>query len=173
MLSVPSQAELTIAENDSPYGELEITSSKTQTGSTAVEEHVGTVEATVKRTKGNYGRITVDYQTVPVTATAASGDQAKFVGLQKLKTVGARSWHVFTAYGDLYVALASDNRTGPLPEGVGDTAVGGVYGSTLFRWQGVLVPVQVGLAVPLCANSGKGVGWVMPTCRSEVWRQHI
>ena len=143
ILSTPSEAHLTIVENDSPYGELEIASSQTLSGNVDVEENVGVVEAKVTRKKGNYGRITVDYKSVAQTASAASGNESYFETFQKLRTSDAHSWRVFSAYGDTYVVLASTNMTGILPAGVGGASLDGYHGSTLFRWQGVLVAVQV------------------------------
>ena len=66
-----------------------------------------------------------------------------------MKTMGAYSWHTFSAFGDQFVLLASNNRTGALPEGVDDGTVSEYLGSALFRWQGVLVPLQVCKSTPL------------------------
>ena len=108
-----------------------------------VEEDQGIVKVKVIRNKGDFGRITLDYKTISQTASSSSGDVVHFDKLQQLKTVDAYSWHAFTAFGDEYVLLASNDRTGPLPSEVDDVGVGEYFGSALFRWQGVLVPLQV------------------------------
>lgn len=137
-LTQPYEALLTITENDSPYGQLEIVSS-----SVDVEEDQGIVKAKVIRNKGDFGRITLDYKTISQTASSSSGDVVHFDKLQQLKTMGAYSWHAFSAFDDEYVLFASNNRTGPLPSEVDDVSMGEYFGSALFRWQGVLVPLQV------------------------------
>lgn len=108
-----------------------------------IEEDQGIVKAKVIRTKGDFGRITLDYKTLSQTASSSSGNVVHFEKLQQIKTMGAYSWHSFTAFGDEYVLLASTNRTGPLPSEVDDVGMGEYVGSALFRWQGVLVPLQV------------------------------
>ena len=108
-----------------------------------IEEDQGIVKVKVIRNKGDFGRITLDYKTISQTASSSSGDVVHFDKLQQLKTVDAYSWHAFTAFGDEYVLLASNNRTGPLPSEVDDVGMGEYFGSALFRWQGVLVPLQV------------------------------
>lgn len=108
-----------------------------------IEEDQGIVKAKVIRNKGDFGRITLDYKTMSQTASSTSGNVVQFDKLQQLKTMGAYSWHAFSAFGDEYVLLASNNRTGPLPSEVDDVDMGEYFGSALFRWQGVLVPLQV------------------------------
>ncbi|XP_015763361.1 PREDICTED: G-protein coupled receptor 98-like [Acropora digitifera] len=142
-LASPSKAQLTITENDSPYGQLQIVSSLSSRSSVDIEESQGIVKAKVNRRKGDFGRITVDYMTISRTASSAPGDVGHFEKLQRLKTSDAYSWHTFSAFGDKFVLLASKNRTGDLPAGVDDGVMGKYYGSALFRWQGVLVPLQV------------------------------
>ncbi|PFX17387.1 G-protein coupled receptor 98 [Stylophora pistillata] len=138
----PSEALLTVTENDSPYGELEIVSSTSMSSTVDIEEDHGIVKAKVIRSKGDFGRITVDYMTVSQTAGSLPGNVSYFEKVQQLKTVSAYSWHVFSAFGDVYALLASTNRTGSLPSAVDDIGRGEYFGSALFRWQGVLVPVQ-------------------------------
>lgn len=142
-LTQPYEALLTVTENDSPYGELQIVSSSSMSSSVDIEEDQGIVKAKVIRTKGDFGRITLDYKTLSQTASSSSGNVVHFEKLQQIKTMGAYSWHSFTAFGDEYVLLASTNRTGPLPSEVDDVGMGEYVGSALFRWQGVLVPLQV------------------------------
>ena len=140
----PSEALLTVTENDSPYGELEIVSSTSMSSTVDIEEDHSIVKAKIIRSKGDFGRITVDYMTVSQTAGSLPGNVSYFEKVQQLKTVSAYSWHVFSAFGDVYALLASTNRTGSLPSAVDDIGRGEYFGSALFRWQGVLVPVQVG-----------------------------
>lgn len=142
-LTQPYEALLTVTENDSPYGELQIVSSSSMSSSVDIEEDQGIVKAKVIRTKGDFGRITLDYKTLSQTASSSSGNVVHFEKLQQIKTMGAYSWHSFTAFDDEYVLLASTNRTGPLPSEVDDVGMGEYVGSALFRWQGVLVPLQV------------------------------
>ena len=118
-------------------------SSSSLSSSVDIEETQGIVKAKVIRNKGDFGRITLDYKTISRTANSASGNVVHFEKLQQLKTLGAYSWHTFPAFGDRFVLLASNNRTGALPYSVDDGAMGEYFGSTLFRWQGVLVPLQV------------------------------
>ena len=114
-----------------------------------IEEDQGIVKAKVIRSKGDFGRITLDYRTVSQTASSSSGNVIHFDKIQQLKTLSAYSWHVFSAFGDVYVLLASTNRTGGLPSEVDDVGMGEYFGSALFRWQGVLVPLQVSLVTLL------------------------
>lgn len=139
---------MTITENDSPYGQLEVVSSTSLGSSVDIEEDQGIVKAKVIRSKGDFGRITLGYKTISQTASSSSGNVVHFEKLQQLKTTDAYSWHVFSAFGDEYVLLASTNRTGPLPSEVDDVGMGDYFGSALFRWQGVLIPLQVRL--PFC-----------------------
>ena len=139
----PSEALLTITENDSPYGELEIVSGASMSSSVDIEEDQNIVKAKIIRSKGDFGRITLDYMTVSQMASSLPGDVIHFEKVQQLKTVGAYSWHVFSAFGDVYALLASINRTGSLPPAVDNIGMGEYFGSALFRWQGVLVPVLV------------------------------
>ena len=118
-------------------------SSSSLSSSVDIEETQGIVKAKVIRSKGDFGRITLDYKTISRTASSASGDVVHFEKLQQLKTLGAYSWYAFSAFGDQFVLLASNNRTGALPSGVDDGVVREYSGSALFRWQGVLVPLQV------------------------------
>ena len=144
-LQRPSMASLTIKENDLPHGLFEVVSSKTKTSSVSVEEDVGVLKALVKRRGGNFGRIKVDFKTVPGTAISPSGKVHHFEVTQKIPSINAKRWHSFSAYGDRYLVLASTNRTGPLPASIGDANLKGYQSSTLYRWQGVYVPVQVGI----------------------------
>ena len=118
-------------------------SSSSLTSSVDVEESQGIVKGKVIRSKGDFGRITLDFLTISRTASSASGDVSHFENLQRLKTLDAYSWHTFSAFGDQFVLLAGNNRTGDLPSGVDYGAMGEYLGSALFRWQGVLVPLQV------------------------------
>lgn len=118
-------------------------SSSSLSSSVDIEETQGIVKAKVIRSKGDFGRITLDYKTISRTASSGSGDVVHFEKLQQLKTLGAYSWHAFSAFGDQFGLLASNNRTGALPSGVDDGVVREYSGSALFRWQGVLVPLQV------------------------------
>lgn len=142
-LTQPYEALLVITENDSPYGELEIVSSSSMSSSVDIEEDQGIFKAKVIRSKGDFGRITLDYKTMSQTASSTSGNVVHFEKLQQLKTTGAYNWHAFSAFGDEYVLLASTDRTGPLPSEVDDAGVDEYFGSALFRWQGILVPLQV------------------------------
>ncbi|XP_020901971.1 leucine-rich repeat LGI family member 2, partial [Exaiptasia diaphana] len=55
-----------------------------------------------------------------------------FETIQGLKTVGAKTWYSFSAYGDHYLILASNSSGNK----------GGYSGSSLYRWQGVFTKVQ-------------------------------
>jgi hypothetical protein len=132
-VEAPYQATLTVSENDYPYGELDISSSTSMANTVSVEESTSILKAKVTRKKGSFGRITVDYQTLPNTAVSNTGDVVHFETIRGLKTTGARSWYSFSAYGVRFLILASNSS--------GD--VNGVSGSTLFRWQGVFTKIQV------------------------------
>lgn len=133
-IASPSTATLTVAENDYPYGELEIVAKSSLSTSLSVEENVGIVTAKIRRTKGNFGRITVAYTTVPGSALSTSGNVVHFETVQGLKTIGAKTWYSFQAYGERYLILASNSSVD----------VGGYSGSALYRWQGVFTKIQVG-----------------------------
>ena len=152
-LTLPYEAQIIITENDSPYGELEIVSSSSLSSSVDIEETQSIVKAKIIRSKGDFGRITLNYQTTSHTANSSSGNVVHFEKLQLMKTMGAYSWHTFSAFGDQFVLLASNNRTGALPEGVDDSVVSEYLGSALFRWQGVLVPLQVCKSTVLLSQS--------------------
>lgn len=126
---------------------MQIASSSSLSSSVNVEESQGIVKAKVIRSKGDFGRITLDYMTIARTANSASGNVTHFEKTQQLKTWDAYSWHTFPAFGDQFVLLASNNRTGALPDGVDDGAVREYVGSALFRWQGVLVTLQVRMSL--------------------------
>ena len=129
-MTSPSQAWLTVSENDEPYGELNFAMPTLN-----VEETVGYTEIEVVRRKGTYGTITVDYHTISQTADSSVGPIMRFGILQYFHTQKVRTWHSFSAHGKQYLLLGTDNRS---------SGSGGAYvGSSLFYWQGVFTHVTV------------------------------
>ena len=73
----------------------------------------------------------------------------KFILLQ-LNAKKSLSWHHFEHNGAIYVVLLNEERTGLLETPIGSNGESEVAlassQSVLYRWQGMLVPVQVRLA---------------------------
>ena len=105
-MTSPSQAWLTVSENDEPYGELNFAMPTLN-----VEETVGYTEIEVVRRKGTYGTITVDYHTISQTADSSVGPIMRFGILQYFHTQKVRTWHSFSAHGKQYLLLGTDNRS--------------------------------------------------------------
>ena len=134
-LKPPSQAWLTVSENDEPYGELGFDIAPQTLN---IEETVGYTEIKVLRRKGTYGTITVDYQTIALTADSSEGPIMRFGVFQSFKTQNARKWYSFSAYDKEYLLLSAGNGSS------GSHANDDVYvTSALFYWQGMFTHVTV------------------------------
>lgn len=77
----------------------------------------------------------------------SAGNVPRLGAIQTLNVAAASDYHTFTYNGDWYLVVLSDKATGPLmtsreSDGSSFTEQLGT-GSTLYRWQGVFVPVQV------------------------------
>ena len=126
----PSQAWLTVSENDEPYGEFNFAVAP-QTFN--VEETIGYTRITVLRRKGTYGTVKVNYQTISQTADSSEGSVLKFGVFQSFRAQNAKAWYVFSAYGKQYLLLGADSHGN-------DDAYSG---SGLFYWQGVYTHLTV------------------------------
>lgn len=132
----PSEAWLTVSENDEPYGEFGFAVSPNVL---TVEETVRFTELRVIRHKGTYGQVTVNYQTTSKTADGSIGPVMKFGTFQSFSTRNATTWYPFSAYGEQYLLLGASN--GSIHGNHGNAP--SYTGSSLFRWQGIYTHVSV------------------------------
>lgn len=116
----------------------------------AVEENIGQIFFDVTRSQGLDGTISVDLTTQPDTAVIST--DPKQVTLSPLETVitsQVTGWHSFYSNDSLYLVMLTSYRVGELTTGIGSAGNDSTYSvdrylySTLFKWQGQLVPVQV------------------------------
>ena len=92
------------------------------------------------------GKTSVQYETQQGSAASVSGARVSFGFQQALNTRLAQSFHSFSAYGKEYLLLASSSRKGQAgPSAPGVVSVQDPLESTLFRWQGVFVPLMVSM----------------------------
>lgn len=141
-LTSPSQAWLTVSENDEPYGELNFAVAPQTLN---VEETVGYAEIEVVRRKGTFGTITVDYHTISQTADGSLGPIMRFSTFQRFRTQNVRTWYSFSAYNKQYLLLGGDSSS---------HVNGGAYiGSSLFYWQGVFTHITVCPCISVQCNA--------------------
>lgn len=135
----PSQARLTVSENDAPYGEFGFAISPNVLN---IEETVGYAEIKVVRYKGSYGRATLTYHTTPRTADGSSGPLMRFGIFQSVRAEEAQTWHSFSAYGEQYLLLGTNtsakNNHGNITR---------YLGSSLFHWQGIYTHISVSIQI--------------------------
>lgn len=117
---------------------------------TAVEENIGQIFFDVTRSQGLDGTITVDLTTQPDTAVInADPKQVTLSPLETIVTSQVTGWHGFYSNDSLYLVMLTSYRVGELTTGIGSAGNDSTYSvdrflySTLFKWQGQLVPVQV------------------------------
>lgn len=116
----------------------------------SVEENIGQIFFDVTRSQGLDGTVSVDLATQPDTATVNT--DPKQVTLSPLETVvtsQVTGWHSFYSNATLYLVMLTSYRVGELTSGIGTAGNDSMYSvdrflySTLYKWQGQLVPVQV------------------------------
>ena len=106
------------------------------------------------RTQGLEGQVTVDIGTEPHKPPGAAESvpdisSVDLVPVQILPTTDVRGWHSFSWNGSLYLLMLKPGRVGPLQTQPGTSGAAGVVDTgnlqftTLFRWQGELLPKQV------------------------------
>lgn len=116
----------------------------------SVEEGVGLLYFDLVRTQGLEGRVTVDIATEPGTADSTADVSAvSLVPVQVLPTTDVRGWHSFNMNGTVYLLMLKPSAVGGLKTQPGTSGAAGAIDmnnlqfTTLFRWQGELIPVQV------------------------------
>ena len=108
-----------------------------------VEESTKFIRAVVRRGGGSIGEISVQYYTTAASAVASSGSTIQFGFDQVLKTASAETFHAFRAYGRDYLLLASSHKKVAVSNQITSSISNEPYQSTLFRWQGIFVPILV------------------------------
>lgn len=115
-----------------------------------IEESMSIVELEVERSQGSLGQVTVDMATQAGTALAYQDlNKVEIALLQDIPSRGVSSWHSFMWKNTVFVVMLNAGRVGELTTTVGSPgAVGAVnpddlFTSTIFRWAGELVPIQV------------------------------
>ena len=90
------------------------------------------------------GSVSVEYETVPGTATAGVGNSLKFGFDQLLSTLAAESFHSFVSDGKSYMLLASSHRKNAVMDNaVSPGNLREPFKTVLFTWQGKYVPKMV------------------------------
>ncbi|XP_066273052.1 adhesion G-protein coupled receptor V1-like isoform X1 [Branchiostoma lanceolatum] len=146
-LSDMTTVYITVEANDYPYGRIDIYPSNlpNRTSVLEVEEDVGTVSLQVERSKGMLGTVSVRWQTRGVSAVSTAGSDTVLALSQAFQGRGIRDFHTFTVNGDTYFVVVSDDQKGALSSPVGSDGSSDETQftlTTLYKWQGVFVPVQ-------------------------------
>ncbi|XP_061172919.1 adhesion G-protein coupled receptor V1-like [Saccostrea echinata] len=148
-LGVQIQKTVIITANDSPSGLLQINVRHTMNNTISVEENIGQIFFDVTRSQGSDGMVTVDLATQPDTAVINT--DPKHVTLSPLETMitsQVTGWHSFYSNDTLYLVMLTSYQAGELTSGIGSAGNDSLFSvdrflySTLFRWQGQMVPVQ-------------------------------
>ena len=106
------------------------------------------------RTQGLEGQVTVDIATEPGKQPGGAESNAdisavSLVPVQILPTTDVRGWHSFSWNGSVYLLMLKPGRVGQLQTQPGTSGAAGAVDmknlqfTTLFRWQGELLPIQV------------------------------
>ncbi|XP_071965307.1 adhesion G-protein coupled receptor V1-like isoform X2 [Antedon mediterranea] len=141
-------ATIIVADNDSPYGLIQIYPQGSRSSIADIEETGQPTYLTVERSYGTLNQITVDWQTISGTATASVGTSLTVAAAQNITAISAQSWYSFTIESEVFLVLTNSKRLGELTTTIGsngsssDTDATPVVDSMIYRWQGVFVPVQ-------------------------------
>ncbi|CDR18310.1 unnamed protein product, partial [Oncorhynchus mykiss] len=125
---------ITVLQNSAPLGLFRIASSLNRTDSSVVGKEGGrTVFLTVSRIKGLEAAVSVEWETQSDTAVAVEGTLPVMAVYQIFPETPTSGW-CSLAGGASPLAMRLDR-----PSNGGSTQTH----ATLYRWQGVLVPIQV------------------------------
>ena len=115
-----------------------------------VDENIGLIYFDIQRTQGTDGRVTVDMATQPGTAvTDIDLSLLTLTPVQVIPAIQVVSWYSYIANGMVYVVMLTYFRVGELTSDIGSDGsaetvnVDRLFQSTLFKWQGELIPLQV------------------------------
>lgn len=115
-----------------------------------VDENIGLIYFDIQRTQGTDGRVTVDMATQPGTAvTDIDLSLLTLTPVQVIPAIQVVSWYRYIANGMVYVVMLTNFRVGELTSAIGSDGsaeavnVDRLFQSTLFKWQGELIPLQV------------------------------
>ena len=104
----------------------------------------------IQRTQGTDGRVTVDVATRPGTATIDTDlTSVTLTPLQYIPATHVVSWYSYTMDGMMYVVMLTKFCVGELTSAIGSdgsaetVTVDRLLQTTLFKWQGELIPLQV------------------------------
>ncbi|XP_058231364.1 adhesion G-protein coupled receptor V1 isoform X3 [Hemibagrus wyckioides] len=124
-LGQPIETFITVLQNQAPLGLFRISPSSNRTlSSLTVEETVGTVFLTVARSNGLDSAVSVEFETNSDTAFGMRGDSSQLAVYQRFRDTWTSGWcSVFNGNSSLVLMLMHDQVT-------------------LYRWQGVFVPIQ-------------------------------
>eukprot|EP00794_Sanderia_malayensis_P009868 gene9868-10878_t len=136
-----NQATLIVAANDDPNGIFRIRSYPSLSTTINIEETTPSFKAIVQRNSGHLGTAFVQYRTRQASAISSAGTRLQFGYSQILNTRSAQSFHPFDSYGRSYLLLASSYSKQLAGSMVTRHVIGEQRESTLFRWQGVFVPI--------------------------------
>ncbi|XP_033109462.1 adhesion G-protein coupled receptor V1-like [Anneissia japonica] len=148
ILGTTVNATIIVADNDSPYGLLQIFPQGSSSSSVDIEETGQPTYLTVERSFGTLNEITVDWQTIPGTAIASVGTSLTLAASQRIIAMAAQGFHSFAIGSEVFLVLTSSRRLGELTTGLSSDGSSGsvnatpVMDSMMYRWQGVFVPVQ-------------------------------
>ncbi|KAH3717902.1 hypothetical protein DPMN_060698 [Dreissena polymorpha] len=138
-----------INSNDSPNGLFSLYAAGTRLREVSVEEGVGMLQFDIVRTQGLEGRVTVDMVTEPGTAdTTADVAAVQLVPVQVLPTSYVENWYSYTVNSTTYLLMMKPTVVGEMTSDLGSQGSAGpvdmatLFHTTLFRWQGELVPLQ-------------------------------
>uniref|UniRef100_A0A1I8J347 Cadherin domain-containing protein n=1 Tax=Macrostomum lignano TaxID=282301 RepID=A0A1I8J347_9PLAT len=144
------QRRVTIVDNDSPYGRINIVSISGPSGYYTVREANSALTVSMVRSHGLVNRVSFDLQVLPRTASATSGAVLMLNSLQEVRATSLRRWVTYELADSLtYMLMLSSYRVAPLPAvAIGSDGSDGPYDarrittSVVYRWQGRLEPVQ-------------------------------
>lgn len=115
-----------------------------------MDENVGLIFFDIQRSQGTDGRISVDMATQPGTAiTDTDLSLVTLTRLQSIPSIQVVNWYSYTYSGMVYIVMLTNFRVGELTSAIGSDGSAGtinvdrLYHSTLFKWQGEMIPLQV------------------------------
>ncbi|XP_053406314.1 adhesion G-protein coupled receptor V1-like [Mercenaria mercenaria] len=148
-LGTKTERTILINSNDSPNGLMSLYAASTKMREISVEEGVGMLHFEIIRTQGMEGQVTVDVATEPGTATTTADiSNVDLVPVQVLGTTYVEGWSSFTMNKTVFILMHKPSVVGEMTSPLGSQGSTGAVDmatlmfTTLFRWQGELVPIQ-------------------------------
>ncbi|XP_075398780.1 adhesion G-protein coupled receptor V1 [Tenrec ecaudatus] len=126
-LGAPVQTRITVLQNQAPLGLFSISAVENRATSIAVQEANRPLFLNVSRANGIELAVSVEWETVSETAFGMRGMDVVFSVFQSFFNDSASAWCFFTLGDSIYGIMLRSSSVGF---------------STVYRWQGLFVPVE-------------------------------